>query len=107
MSKRYALITPCRDEAAFLQTTIDTVAAQSIPPSKWVIVDDGSTDNTPSILKRAAEQYPYIQVIRREDRGRRSVGPGVIEAFYEGLQAIDVDEFDYICKFDGDLEMPP
>jgi glycosyltransferase involved in cell wall biosynthesis len=106
-SRRYALITPCRDEAAFLQTTIDTVAAQSVLPTKWVIVDDGSTDETPRILEQAAKTYSYIQVIRREDRGRRSVGPGVIEAFYEGLQAIDLDEFDYVCKFDGDLEMPP
>ena len=50
MSRRYCLITPCRDEAAYLQTTIDTVAAQSVRPAKWVIVDDGSTDETPDIL---------------------------------------------------------
>ncbi len=107
MSRRYALITPCRDEAAYLQTTIDTVAAQSVLPAKWVIVDDGSTDETPAILERAAKQYPFIQVIRRDDRGQRAVGPGVIEAFYDGLKAINLDEYDYICKFDGDLEMPP
>lgn len=105
--RRYVLITPCRDEAAYLQTTIDTVAAQSIRPAKWVIVDDGSTDATPAILAEAARRHPYIHVIRREDRGRRAVGPGVIEAFYEGLAAVDLDDFDYVCKFDGDLEMPP
>lgn len=107
MPRRYCLITPCRDEAAYLQTTIDTVAAQSVLPAKWVIVDDGSTDDTPNILTRAAAKYPYIQVIRRQDRGQRAVGPGVIEAFYDGLGAIDIDAYDYICKFDGDLEMPP
>src|SRR5687768_15620018 len=101
MPRRYALITPCRDEAAFLQTTIDTVAAQTVRPAKWIIVDDGSTDGTPDILERAAKQYPFIQVIRRNDRGLRSVGPGVIEAFYDGLKAIDLDRYDYICKFDG------
>ncbi len=106
MSRRYALITPCRDEAGYLQTTIDTVAAQTVLPAKWVIVDDGSTDATPQILARAAEQYPFICVIRRQDRGQRAVGPGVIEAFYDGLNAIDLDDYDYICKFDGDLEMP-
>jgi poly-beta-1,6-N-acetyl-D-glucosamine synthase len=106
MTRRYVLITPCRDEAAYLQTTIDTVAAQTVRPAKWVIVDDGSKDETPQILERAAQKYPYIQVIRREDRGQRAVGPGVIEAFYDGLNAVDLDAFDYVCKFDGDLEMP-
>ncbi len=103
---RYVLITPCRDEAAYLPTTIATVAAQSILPARWVIVDDGSTDATPEILREAAARYPFIQVIRRDDRGRRAVGPGVIEAFYEGLAAIDLDDYDFVCKFDGDLEMP-
>ena len=107
MSRRYALITPCRDEAAYLQTTIDCVAAQTVLPAKWVIVDDGSTDETPRILERAAAQYPYIEVIRRENRGRRAVGPGVIEAFYDGLNAIDLSDYDYVCKFDGDLDLQP
>jgi glycosyltransferase involved in cell wall biosynthesis len=38
--------------------TIDTVAAQSVLPTKWLVVDDGSTDDTPKILKAAAEKYP-------------------------------------------------
>lgn len=106
MSRRYVLITPCRDEAAFLEATIRTVAAQSVQPAKWIIVDDGSTDDTPNILERAAQQHDYIEVIRREDRGRRAVGPGVIEAFYAGLEHVDLNEYDYLCKLDGDLELP-
>lgn len=107
MSRRYVLITPCRDEAAYLQTTIDAVAAQTVRPAKWVIVDDGSTDDTPNILRRAAEKYPFIQLVQRINRGQRAVGPGVIEAFYDGLSAIDLSDFDYLCKFDGDLDLPP
>jgi biofilm PGA synthesis N-glycosyltransferase PgaC len=105
MSRRYVLITPCRDEAAYLQTTIEAVAAQSVLPAKWIIVDDGSTDDTPGILRRAAARYPYIQVVQRANRGTRAVGPGVIEAFYDGLSAIDLSQFDYVCKFDGDLDL--
>lgn len=107
MSRRYVLITPCRDEAAYLQATIDSVAAQTVQPALWVVVDDGSTDETPAILQKAQAMYPFIKVVRREDRGKRSVGPGVIEAFYAGLETVDLDEFDYVCKFDGDLELPP
>ncbi len=106
MSRRYCLITPCRDEAAHLQTTIDAIAAQTVRPEKWIIVDDGSTDATPAICAKAAAQHPFIHVIRRDDRGRRAVGPGVIEAFYDGLSAIDMNDFDFICKFDGDLDLP-
>src|SRR3954470_12312020 len=87
--RRYLLISPCRDEAQYLRRTLDSVAAQSVPPALWVVVDDGSTDDSPKILAEYAAKYPYIRVIRREDRGRRSVGPGVIDAFYAGLETVD------------------
>ena len=40
-------------------------------------------------------------------RGKRAVGPGVIEAFYAGYETIDPDSFDYLCKLDLDLRLPP
>jgi len=107
MSRRYLLITPCRDEAEFLQTTIDSVARQSVRPKLWIVVDDGSKDETPAILDAAAREYPFLRVVTRADRGARAVGPGVIEAFYSGLEHADLAEFDYVCKLDGDLEIPP
>lgn len=105
--RRYLLVTPCRNEAATLRTTLDTTIAQTLRPARWVIVDDGSTDETPAILAEYAERHPWIVVVRRRDRGARSVGPGVIEAFYEGLATVDLDDYDYVCKYDADLEMPP
>ncbi len=106
-SRRYVLITPCRDEADYLQETIDSVAAQTVLPHRWVIVDDGSTDATPQILDRAAQKYPFIRVVHRDDRGQRSVGPGVIAAFNSGLDTVDLDQYDYLCKLDGDLRFGP
>ena len=104
--RRYVLITPCRDEAAFMRRTLDSVAAQSVPPALWVVVDDGSTDDTPAILAEYAAKLPYLKVVRRDNRGVRSVGPGVIEAFYAGLDTVDLDQFDYLCKLDLDLDLP-
>src|SRR3990172_4178418 len=75
--RRYLLVTPCRDEAAYARRTLESVVRQTIPPALWVIVDDGSADQTPQILAEYARRYDYIRVIRREDRGQRSVGPGV------------------------------
>jgi poly-beta-1,6-N-acetyl-D-glucosamine synthase len=106
-SRKYVLITPCRDEAAFLVRTIGSIAAQSVRPTRWVIVDDGSRDATPEILAEAMRRHPFIDVVRREDRGARSVGPGVIDAFYAGLSQVDLDQCDFICKLDGDLDLPP
>jgi hypothetical protein len=89
-----------------MRITLDSVVAQTIQPSLWVIVDDGSTDETPKILAEYAEKYPFIQIITRENRGHRSVGPGVIEAFYHGYDQVDVSQFEFICKFDLDLDLP-
>jgi hypothetical protein len=105
-SRRYLLISPCRDEAQYLRRTLDSVAAQSVPPALWVVVDDGSTDGTPAILGEYARRLPYLRVVRRVDRGRRQVGPGVIEAFYAGLGTVRLEDFDYLCKLDMDLDLP-
>ncbi|MBD3788303.1 MAG: glycosyltransferase family 2 protein [Sphingomonadales bacterium] len=105
-TRRYALITPCRDEAQYMRRTLDSVVAQTETPALWLIVDDGSTDATPEILAEYAAAHDWIRVVRKPDRGARAVGPGVIEAFYFGLDQIDMGGFDYICKFDLDLELP-
>jgi glycosyltransferase involved in cell wall biosynthesis len=70
-------------------------------------VDDGSTDETPRILSEYAARHNWIQVVTRKDRGRRAVGPGVIEAFYDGYAAIIPEEYQYLCKLDLDLRLPP
>ncbi len=107
VGRRYVLVSPCRDEAKFIRRTLDTVAAQTVPPARWIVVDDGSTDATPDILAEYARILPYLRVVRRTDRGRRHVGPGVIEAFYAGLREVDLGAFDYVCKLDMDLALPP
>jgi glycosyltransferase involved in cell wall biosynthesis len=77
-----------------------------VPPALWVIVDDGSSDATPQILAEYARRYDYIRVIRREDRGSRKLGGGVIDAFYAGYDTVDPSQFDYVCKLDLDLDLP-
>lgn len=106
-NNRYVLISPCRDEAVYMRQTLDSVIAQSVRPARWVIVDDGSTDETPQILARYALQHDWIKVITRKDRGRRAVGPGVVDAFYVGYESINPDDYDYLCKLDLDLRLPP
>jgi len=100
------IISPCRDEEATLERTVACMRAQARPPDLWVIVDDGSRDRTPAILKAAAEEVPWLRVVHKADRGHRKLGGGVIDAFYAGLAAVDVD-YDFIAKMDVDLEFSP
>lgn len=106
MSKKYLIISPCRNEEQYMRQTLDTVCNQSVLPEKWIIVDDGSTDNTANILEEYINQYKFIEVVTRENRGHRKVGPGVIEAFYDGLKNEEINDYEYICKLDLDLELP-
>lgn len=106
-SRDYLLISPCRNEAEYMRRTLDSVLAQSVPPAKWVIVDDGSTDETPAILAEYAALHSCIQVVTKPDRGHRAVGPGVIEAFYFGLDQVEMSDYPYLCKLDLDLDLPP
>jgi hypothetical protein len=108
MTRRsYCLITPCRDEEKHARRTLDAVARQSELPALWVIVDDGSKDATPQILAEYAARFPFIRVLTRPDRGDRKLGGGVIDAFYTGYDSIDPDAFEYVCKLDLDLDLPP
>jgi len=104
---RYVLISPCRNEAEFMRRTLDSVVAQTVTPDLWVIVNDGSTDQTPEILAEYEKDHDWIKVLAKPDRGHRAVGPGVMEAFYFGLDTVDLNEFTYLCKLDLDLDLPP
>lgn len=90
-----------------MRQTLDSVVAQSLLPALWVIVDDGSTDATPEILDDYRLRYPWIRIVTRANRGHRAVGPGVIDAFYAGYATIVPEDFDYLCKLDLDLCLPP
>lgn len=89
-----------------MRQTLDSVVAQSLRPALWVIVDDGSTDETPRILDEYRQRHDWIRVVTRRDRGHRAVGPGVIDAFYAGYETIVPEAFEYLCKLDLDLVLP-
>jgi glycosyltransferase involved in cell wall biosynthesis len=104
MQTAYVLVSPCKDEAKYIEETLRSVAQQTVKPVQWVIVDDGSRDDSMMIVAQYQSVMPFIKVVRR-DTGARQVGPGVIQAFNAGLAAVDVP-YDFICKFDVDLELP-
>ena len=104
---RYVIITPARNEEENIEETLLSVAAQTIPPAEWIIVNDGSTDKTGPILDAYAAKYPWLRVIHLADRGYREPGGGVIRTFNQGLAQLRHKDWEFIVKLDGDLQLPP
>jgi len=98
----YVLITPARNEGAFIEKTLASVCAQTAPPARWVIVDDGSTDRTPEIVENYTNRYPWIELVRRPRQLDRSFA-GKVNAFNAGLERVRSLQFDVIGNLDADL----
>jgi glycosyltransferase involved in cell wall biosynthesis len=79
------------------------MARQTVKPVRWIIVDDGSSDDTCQIAKDAAHLYDWIVVTERPDRGFRKAGGGVVDAFYDGYRLVEGGIWDYLVKLDGDV----
>lgn len=103
--KKLLIVSPCRNEIEFAETTIISIVNQNVRPDLWIIVDDGSTDGTSELLAKYEKEYEFISIVTRKDSGKRNVGPGVVDAFYEGLNSVEYGEYDFICKMDLDLEI--
>jgi glycosyltransferase involved in cell wall biosynthesis len=66
-SRRYIVVTPCRNEEKNLSNLVQSILAQAIRPALWVIVDDGSTDKTREIIAEAEKNYGWIKGVHLEE----------------------------------------
>lgn len=106
MKNKIVVIIPARNEEAYIGDLINSLIAQEIKPVEAIFVDDGSTDGTEEIIKTFGKEYSWIKYLKKEDRGIRSVGPGVVETFYCGYNQIETVNYDFVCKLDADLLLP-
>ena len=102
----YVLLTAAFNEEAFLAETIKSVLAQQVLPNAWVIVSDGSTDQTDKIILRYALKYPFIRFVRREKDQNRAFASKVL-AFRAGLQFVNLEAIHFIGHLDADISLPP
>ncbi len=102
----YVVITPARNEALFIGLTIQSMVAQTTRPLKWVIVSDGSTDGTDEIVKTAAAEHPWIELVRMPERGERHFA-GKVLAFNAGYERVKDLGYRAIVSLDGDISFDP
>lgn len=98
----YVLITPAHNEEEYIERTIKSVISQTILPSRWVIVSDGSTDGTDDIVAKYAAKHDFIQLVRIDREPTRNFGSAIsaINTGYERLKGI---KYDFVGNLDADV----
>ena len=102
---KYYIIIPAHNEADFIALTLNSIASQTLLPSKVVVVNDNSTDATASIVTEFISAHDYISLVNKTSEAIHLPGSKVIQAFHKGFETIDAD-YDIIVKLDADLILP-
>lgn len=102
----YYIVIPAHNEEAFMALTLQSLADQTVLPTKAVIVNDNSTDKTADIVLAFAEKHPWISLLNATSDAIHLPGSKVILAFQKGLETLD-DQYDIMVKADADLIFPP
>jgi glycosyltransferase involved in cell wall biosynthesis len=103
---KYYTIIPAHNEEAFMGITLKSLAAQTVLPTKAVVVNDNSTDGTAAIVQKYMERHPWLSLVNKQSDAVHMPGSKVIQAFNSGYDTIDED-YDIIVKLDADLILPP
>lgn len=98
----YVVVTPARNEARSIESTIQSVVAQTVRPRKWVIVSDGSTDATDDIVKKYAAEHEWIELLRMPERDERHFA-GKVYAFNAGQASVKELPYEVIASLDADI----
>lgn len=102
----YVVITPARDEVQNLPRLADALAAQTVRPTAWNIVDNGSTDGTLQLAYGLAEAYDWVHVVAIAGATAADRGAPIVRALHAGIEEFDVD-YDVLVNVDADISMEP
>ena len=102
---KYYVIIPAYNEAQYIGKTLQSLALQTILPTKAIVVNDNSTDETAAIAEEFTANNNWLTVVNRKSDAAHMPGSKVIQAFNTGYEVIDED-YDIIVKLDADLILP-
>ena len=98
----YVIVTPARNEAQFIESTIQSVVAQTVRPLKWIIVSDGSTDGTDELVQKYSATHEWIELVRMPERTERHFA-GKVLAFNAGQARVADLPYEAIASLDADI----
>lgn len=101
----YYVVIPAHNEAEHITLTLESLVNQSVLPTKVVVVNDNSTDETENIVNSFIEKHNWISLVNNSSEARHLPGSKVMLAFNKGLEALD-QNYDVIVKADADLIFP-
>lgn len=101
----FIVIMPAYNEEDVIGKTLETVVKQSVLPKRLIVVNDGSTDATPEIVKGFQEKHTWISLVNHDKKAGHSPGAKIVRAFYLGYNTIEED-WDFVMKLDADLDLP-
>lgn len=99
MEPTVSIVVPVKDREELVLRCLDSIAAQTVAPSRVVVVDNGSSDNTVQAVADWARRNESVSLLLLEESE-----PGAAAARNRGLAAVETD---YVIFFDSDDEMDP
>lgn len=102
---KYYIVIPSHNEETLISLTLQSLVAQTVLPTKIVVVNDNSTDRTEEIVNSFVSKYPFISLVNKTSDAIHLPGSKVIQAFQKGLETLD-ENYDFIVKADADLIFP-
>ena len=91
-----SVIVPVYNSEKYLRQCLDSLVAQDFPDLELILVDDGSTDTSFSILKEYQEKDQRIRIFHKENEGKGAASArnlGLKESKGEYIQFVDSDDF--------------
>lgn len=113
MKPRILIISPVRNEGRHIERVARAMAAQEVLPSRWLVLDDASTDDTCAVLERVAADLPFLHLRRLDGQSQhagardRLAHAAAPRNFNIGLADADWTQYTHVMKLDGDIELPP
>lgn len=98
----YVVVTPVRNDEKNLRSLADALAAQTMPPQRWIVVDTGSTDSTRAVARELADTHGWITALDGDNQGTLMRGAPIVRAFHAGLRELDTEP-DVVVKLDADI----
>ena len=102
----YVLVTTAYNEEKLIEATIRSVVEQDVRPLRWIIVSDGSTDETDAIVRSYSDRYAFIQLHRiTEDHPRNFAAQA--SAINAGIARLQNVAYEFIGNVDADVTFDP